>query len=65
MNDKFGLDGKTVRLPKIGEVAMAEALRFPGKALCATVSHTADRWCIAVRVEVPDAQFYRPRKAHD
>ena len=64
-NDKFGLDGKTVRLPKIGKVVMTEALRFPGKVLCATVSRTADRWFVAVQVEVPDTQFYRLRKAHE
>jgi putative transposase len=64
-NDKFRLDGNTVRLPKIGEVAMTEALRFSGKVLCATVSRTADRWFIAVHVETSDSQFYRPRKAHN
>jgi putative transposase len=40
-NDKFRLDGKTIRLPKIGDVALAEALRFRGKILGATVSRTA------------------------
>ena len=64
-NDKFTVLGKTIRLPKIGNVAMAEALRFEGKILGATVSRTADRWFVAVQVEVPDTQFYRPRKAHD
>lgn len=63
-NDKFGLDGKTIRLPKIGKVAMTEALRFEGKILGATVSRTADRWFVAVQAEVPDAQFYRQRTAH-
>jgi putative transposase len=64
-NDKFRLDGKTIRLPKIGEVAMTEELRFKGKILGATVSRTADRWFVAIQVEVPDAQFYRRRTAHD
>ena len=64
-NDKFRLDGKTIRLPKIGEVAMTEALRFEGRILGATVSRTADRWFVAVQVEVPDAQFYRRRTAHE
>lgn len=64
-NDKFGLDGLTVRLPKIGDVAMTEALRFEGKILGATVSRTADRWFVAVQVEVPDAQFYHRRTAHE
>ena len=43
-NDTFSLDGQTIRLPRIGEVAMTEALRFEGKILGATVSRTADRW---------------------
>ncbi|MBW7656189.1 transposase [Hydrogenophilus thermoluteolus] len=63
-NDKFTLSGKTIRLPKIGNVAMAESLRFKGKILGATVSRTADRWFVAVQVEVPDAQFYRRREAN-
>jgi putative transposase len=64
-NDKFRLDGKTIHLPKIGEVAMTEELRFKGKILGATVSRTADRWFVAIQVEVPDAQFYRRRTSHE
>ena len=50
-NDKFSLDGKRVRLPRIGWVKMREALRFEGKVLGATVTRTADRWFLAVQVE--------------
>lgn len=64
-NDKFKMDGKVICLPKIGKVAMSEALRFEGKILGATVSRTADRWFVAVQVEVPDAQFYRRRTAQE
>ncbi|WP_031459704.1 RNA-guided endonuclease InsQ/TnpB family protein, partial [Chloroflexus sp. MS-G] len=64
-NDKFRLDGKTIRLPRIGEVAMTEELRFAGTMLGATVSRTADRWFVAIQVEVPDAQCYRRRTAHE
>jgi putative transposase len=64
-NDKFTLMGKTIRLPRIGDVAMTEELRFKGKILGATVSRTADRWFVAIQVEVPDAQCYRRRTAHD
>jgi putative transposase len=60
-NDKFSVSGKTIRLPKIGNVAMAEALRFDGKILGATVSRTANRWFVAIQVEVPDDVFYRRR----
>ncbi|MBI5781302.1 MAG: IS200/IS605 family element transposase accessory protein TnpB [Rhodocyclales bacterium] len=64
-NDKLTVADKAIRLPKIGWVRMREALRFEGKILGATVSRSADRWFVAIQVEVPDAQFYRPRKAHD
>jgi putative transposase len=60
-NDKFRVSGKTIRLPKVGEVAMTEALRFEGKILGATVSRTADRWFVAIQVEVPDRVFHRHR----
>ncbi|QSF49448.1 MULTISPECIES: RNA-guided endonuclease TnpB family protein [unclassified Thermosynechococcus] len=44
---------------------MAEALRFSGKILGATVFPTAHRWYVAIQVEVPDAQFYRWRTADE
>jgi putative transposase len=64
-NDKFSLNGNTIRLPKIGEVKMTERLRFSGKILGATVSRTADRWFVAIHVDVSDEQFYRKRTAHN
>jgi len=63
-NDKFSLGDNTIRLPKIGDVSLTEALRFEGKILGATVSRTADRWFVAVQVDVSDGQFYRQRCAH-
>ena len=51
-NDKFRVDGKTITLPRIGKVGMREALRFEGKILSATVSRIAERWFVAVSVEV-------------
>lgn len=64
-NDKFTISGKTIRLPKIGDVTLTEALRFEGRILGATVSRTADRWFAAIQVEVSDAQFHRRRTAHE
>lgn len=53
-NDKLCLshDGWAVRLPLIGQIRMREQLRFTGKIMGATVSRTADRWFIAIQVEV-------------
>jgi putative transposase len=64
-NDKFQVIGTVIRLPKVGKVAMTEALRFDGKILGATVSRTADRWYVAIQVEVPDRAFYRRRIGND
>lgn len=61
-NDRFkvGKRGKNdrrgyVRLPVIGDVRMMEALRFEGRILSARVYRKADRWYIAINVEL-DAQ---------
>ena len=56
-NDKFSLDGRSVRLPKIGHVKMREALRFHGKIIGARVSRTADRWFLSVQVETKPTPF--------
>ncbi|QQE89305.1 RNA-guided endonuclease InsQ/TnpB family protein [Azotobacter chroococcum] len=63
-NDKFSLDGKSIRLPKIEIVAMTETLRFEGRILGATVSRTADHWFVAVQVDVPEHQALRRRSGH-
>lgn len=63
-NDKFRLDGTTIHLPNVGAVTMTEALRFEGNVLGATVSRTADRWFVAIHVEVTDTQYYRRRRGH-
>jgi putative transposase len=62
-NDKFYIQDTFIRLPKVGVVEMAEALRFEGKILGATVSRTADRWYAAIQVEVPDVQAKKARTA--
>ncbi|WP_203230107.1 RNA-guided endonuclease InsQ/TnpB family protein, partial [Azotobacter chroococcum] len=43
---------------------MTETLRFEGRILGATVSRTADRWFVAVQVEVPGHQALRRRSGH-
>ena len=53
-NDKLRLDGTTVRIPVIGMVRMRESLRFAGIVQSATVSREADRWFIAIMVEMAD-----------
>lgn len=61
-NDQFKVDGKRIRIPHIGWVKMREALRFEGKIMGAMVSRTADKWFVAIQVEMPDnaAEHARP-----
>ena len=63
-NDKFYLEEKAIRLPKIGLVKMTEKLRFEGKILGATISRTANRWFVAIQVEVVDWQIKKRRRDH-
>lgn len=50
-NDQFSVDGRSIRVPKIGWVRMREALRFAGKILSAVVSCTAGRWFVSISVD--------------
>ncbi len=45
------VDGRQVRLPRIGWVRMREALRFDGDILSITVSRTAGRWFASFTVD--------------
>ena len=63
-NDKFRLDGKRIKIPKIGWVAMTETLRFDGKIMSATVSRQADRWLVSIQVEVAPSHETRKRITH-
>src|SRR5216684_3544311 len=51
-NDKFSVDGHTIRIPKLGTVNMTEALRFQGKILSAVISYRAGWWFVSISVEV-------------
>jgi putative transposase len=49
-NDKFSLQGKRIRLPKVGWVRMAEVPRFKGVVRCARIScDAAGRWFASVQ----------------
>ena len=53
--DTVRVDGKEVVLPKIGRVAMVEALRFRGSIREVTVNRTAGRWFACFAVETGEA----------
>ena len=50
--ETFRMDGKRIRLPKVGWVKMREALRFEGQPLSVTVSHDGRRWYVSIPVRV-------------
>ena len=60
-NDKFRLEGRSAVLPKVGRVALREALRWHGKIMGASVSREAGHWYLAVQVDVPDHLARRRR----
>lgn len=62
-NDKFTLTDRCVRLPKIGNIRLREALRFVGKIQCARVVGEAGRWFLCVAVDV--GEFTKPRTSDD
>jgi len=51
-NDKFTVDGHHIRIPNLGWVNMAEALRLQGKILGAVVSNVANWWFVSIQVAV-------------
>ena len=51
-NDKFSVDGHSIRIPNLGTVNMSEALRFSGKIMSATISYRAGWWFVSISVEV-------------
>jgi len=51
-NDKFSVDGQSIRIPKLGAVNMAEALRFQGKILSSVISYRAGWWFVSLLVEI-------------
>ena len=54
-NDKGWLKGEMrIHLPNIGDVRMAEKLRFDGKIQRFVVSKVADKWYVSISVEMAD-----------
>src|SRR5437588_396131 len=51
-NDKFSVDGPTLRVPKLGNVNMTEAFRFHGKIMSAVIFYRAGWWFVSIAVEV-------------
>jgi putative transposase len=50
-NDQFSVSGHTAYVPKLGDVNMAEALRFNGRILNGRIKERAGRWYLTITVE--------------
>ena len=53
-NDQFQVEGRRIRIPRLGWVRMREGLRFSGKIVSATAARTADRWFVSITVDTDD-----------
>jgi len=53
-NEQFRIEGRYIRIPKLGWVRMREALRFAGKVVSASVARVADRWYASITVDTSD-----------
>jgi putative transposase len=59
-NDQFSVDGKRIRIPKLGWVSMHESLRFAGRIVSATVSRHAGHWYASITVDTLGATALPP-----
>jgi putative transposase len=53
-NDQFNIEGKRIRIPKLGWVRMRESLRYAGHIVSATVARHAGHWYASITVDTPD-----------
>jgi putative transposase len=56
-NEQFRVDGKRIRIPKLGWLRMRETLRFTGRIVSASVSRRAGHWYASITVDTQDAQL--------
>ena len=53
-NDQFRVEGRRIRIPKLGWVRMRETLRFAGRIVSGTVARVANHWYVSINVETTD-----------
>ena len=61
--DAVAVDGRRVRVPRLGWVRMREPLRFQGQVKSLVISRKADRWFAAIAVETENLP-HASRKNH-
>jgi putative transposase len=57
----ISVDGRKLRVPKLGWVKLRETLRFPGKLLSARFSKHAGHWYVSLQIDVDDSWRYPHR----
>ena len=53
-NDQFRVEGRCIRIPKLGWVRMYEPLRFAGHIVSASVKRIATHWYVSITVDTAD-----------
>ena len=53
-NQSVEVQGKRIKLPKIGWVQMFQSLRWTGKIMKVTISRTAHRWFVSITIDTED-----------
>lgn len=61
-NDKFKIYGRTIKVPKLGELKLREELRYSGKIMSATFSFEGNRWFVSIQVDLGDYRLQRAPK---
>ena len=53
-NKDVKIQGKKLKIPKVGSVNLAQELRLKGKIMSCTISRTADQWLASISVELSE-----------
>jgi putative transposase len=53
-NDQLRIEGRRIRIPKLGWVRMRETLRFAGRIVSASVARVANHWYASITVETSE-----------
>lgn len=56
--NSFRVNGQDFYVPKLGQVKMAQGIRFPGKVRSVTVSQDGDQWYASFLVQLDDTWVY-------
>ena len=59
-SDQFAVEGRRIRIPKLGWLRMREALRFTGRIVSATVSRSAGHWDASITVDTGEDNHLPP-----